>query len=125
MILLAALLCNYGRGKCLIDIGTEGFPLCRRLFPNEDGHPITDFRKSWDTTVAAIGMPDLLFHDLRRSAVRNMIRSGIAQKVAMDISGHKTASVFERYNIVDERDMKNAGALAGRYMESFLNGSGK
>ena len=51
----------------------------------------------------------LLFHDLRRSGVRNLIRVGVQQKVAMSISGHETASVFQRCNIVDERDIMEAG----------------
>ena len=54
------------------------------------------------------GLPGLIFHDLRRSLVRNMIRRGVLQKTAREISGHKTDAVFSRYNIVSEDDVRDA-----------------
>ncbi len=66
------------------------------------------FGRSWDIIAATAGCPGLLFHDLRRSAVRNLVRSGVTEHVAMKITGHKTRSVFLRYDIVDERDLIDA-----------------
>jgi integrase len=72
------------------------------------GEPIVDFRKKWREACKAAGAAGILFHDLRRSAVRNMDRAGVSQPVAMSITGHKTISVYQRYRIVNEDDRREA-----------------
>jgi integrase len=106
------------------------------VFPNKDkSDKIKSFRNTWNNACRKIGIgygykttkkyverwEDKLpagptVHDFRRSACRNMIRSGVPQQVAKMVSGHKTDSVFNRYNIVSEEDLK----LAAQKQEAYL-----
>jgi integrase len=71
---------------------------------HRQGKPIGNFSKEWRSACNEAKLPGKLFHDLRRTAVRDMIRSGTGQAVAMTISGHRTISVFQRYNITSSED---------------------
>lgn len=93
---------------------------CPFLFQRE-GIVIKSFRRSWARACKAAGVPDLKFHDLRRTAARNMRRAGVSQVVRMKISGHRTDSMERRYNIVDVDDMRTAKAL----MEGLVNQESK
>lgn len=84
-----------------------------------DGHAISEVKTAWNTARRKANLPEALIHDLRRTAVRNMVRAGIPDRTAMLISGHRTRSMFDRYNIVDERDIVQAGYRLEQYMEGL------
>jgi integrase len=88
---------------------------------HRDGKPIQEFRKSWASACKKAGLKGRLFHDLRRSGVRNMVRAGVPQSIAMAVSGHSTFSMFRRYNIVDAPDLKEAMLRVEKYNEEQRN----
>jgi integrase len=83
-----------------------------------DGQPILSFRKSWKAACKAAGLGAIHVHDLRRSAARNLIRAGISENVAMRFTGHKTASIFRRYDIVTRDDLAEAAQRLEAHLSS-------
>jgi len=102
------------------------FPNCPWVFFHESGKHIGRYMRPWRTACVQAGLanedggPDRLFHDPRRSGVRDLIRAGVPGRVAMRISGHKTRPVFDRCNIVSERDLHEAA----RRLEVYVQGKG-
>lgn len=90
---------------------------CPWVFHGAHGRPVDNHLYGWKEACERAGLSGLLFHDLRRSAVRNMKRAGIQDVEAMRISGHRTRAIFDRYNIVDEADLVSAGKRLEEYAQ--------
>ena len=110
------------------EIQDARYPDCPWVFFRK-GKRIKNFYKAWRKACIQVGLGrmepreegqpkyvGLIPHDLRRSGVRNLIRAGVPERVAMTISGHRTRSVFDRYNIVNERDLRDAARKLEQYL---------
>jgi integrase len=88
------------------------------------GRPVKDFRGTWETACAKVGLAGKVPHDLRRTAVRNMERAGVPRSVAMKITGHKTEAIYRRYAIVSEADLREAARkLSGEAVPGTIPGT--
>lgn len=91
---------------------------CPLVF-HRDGKPVIRFEYHWANAVKRAGLPGVRFHDLRRSAIRNLVRAGVDPAIAMKISGHRTRAVFDRYNIVSEQDLAQAMQKTAEYVSTL------
>jgi len=89
---------------------------CTYVF-HRRGKRIGDFTKAWKTACTNSGLAGTLVHDLRRCAARNLSRAGVPEAVAMEMTGHKTRSMYRRYRIVDEKDLREAAERLQAHLE--------
>ena len=83
---------------------------------HRDGIPIRRWRTAWRTACQAAGVPTRFLHDCRRTAARNLIRANVPERVAMLLTGHKSRAIFDRYNIIHEQELLDAGDQLVEYL---------
>jgi integrase len=96
--------------KASVDALREKNVICPWVFHRE-GEPIRSFKKAFKSACKQAGLAGRIPHDFRRTAVRNLVRAGIRESVAMQLTGHKTRSIFDRYNITSGSDLAEAAKL--------------
>jgi integrase len=95
------------------------WPDCPYVF-HRDGKPIKSFRRAFKAACKDEGLAGILPHDMRRSAIRNFRKAGISESDGMKISGHRTNSVYKRYDIVDEQDQRRAMERAQEFQKQEM-----
>ena len=83
---------------------------------HRDGIPIRRWRTAWRTACQAAGVPTRFLHDCRRTAARNLIRASVPERVAMLLTSHKSRAIFDRYNIIHEQELLEAGDQLVKYL---------
>ena len=81
-----------------------------------DGIPVRRWRTAWRTACQSAGVPTRFLHDCRRTAARNLIRANVPERVAMLLTGHKSRAIFDRYNIINEQELLDAGDQLVAYL---------
>ena len=100
---------------------TERVESCPYVF-HRYGRRIKHYNRAWRTARDKAGVPGKLFHDARRTAVRNMDRAGVPRQTAKQVTGHKTDAVYNRYRIVNEQDIREGMAQAQAYLAAQKSG---
>ena len=83
---------------------------------HRDGIPVRRWRTAWRTACQAAGVPTRFLHDCRRTAARNLIRANVPERVAMLLTGHTSRAIFDRYNIINEQELLDAGDQLVAYL---------
>lgn len=89
----------------------DGMPTTQRseyIFHRGDGNPVYEFRKSWKTACTAAGAKGRRFHDIRSTFATDARKAGIPESVVMSLGAWQTRAVFDRYNKIDNEDLKQA-----------------
>ena len=87
-----------------------------RLVFRRDAVTVRAWRTAWPAACRQAGVPGRLLHDCRRTAARNLVRAGVPERVAMLLTGHRSRAIFDRYHIVREEDLHEAGAQLHAYV---------
>jgi integrase len=100
--------------RSVLEAMPRGLPMTPVFRNPSTGKAWNDIRRMFHRATKKADITGLWFHDLRRSFVTRARRLGVPESVVMRMSGHKTRAVFDRYNIVEMKDLQEAARLLER-----------